>query len=158
MIISAKPRSACMFALAATLICGSASGALARSPEYCDDYARDFADQNSNAGENVVGSALAGAIGGAVLGGIIGGKKKSVGKGALIGAGVGTAAGAVNSSAQWQQDYNYAFRRCMDSGPAGNRPRPGTADWYDYCEAKYRSFDPDTGMYLSSSGGWKPCR
>ncbi|MGH6874575.1 MAG: BA14K family protein [Aestuariivirgaceae bacterium] len=157
MIISAKPRRALVMALAATLVCGSASGVMARSAAYCDDYARDFANQNSNAGENIVGGAVAGAIGGALLGGILGGKKK-VGKGALIGTGVGTAAGAVNSSAQWQGDYNYAFNRCMSSGSAGNSPRPGSPAWYDYCEAKYRSFDPDTGMYLASSGSWKPCR
>ena len=157
MITFAKPRPTLALALAATLVCGSASGVMARSSAYCDDYARDFANQNSNAGENIVGGAVAGAIGGALLGGIIGGKKK-VGKGALIGTGVGTAAGAVNSSAQWQGDYNYAFNRCMSSGSARNGPAPGSPAWYNYCEAKYRSFDPETGMYLSSSGNWKPCR
>jgi uncharacterized protein YcfJ len=153
----AKPRPAFVLLLAATLVCGSASSVMARSQAYCDDYARDFANQNSNAGENIVSGAVAGAIGGALLGGILGGKKK-VGRGALIGTGVGTAAGAVNSSAQWQGDYNYAFRRCMSSGSAGNNRAPGSPAWYDYCEAKYRSFDPDTGMYLSSSGSWKPCQ
>ena len=157
MITSAKPSPALALALAALFVCGSASGVMARSAAYCDDYARDFANQNSNAGESIVGGAVAGAIGGALLGGIIGGKKK-VGRGALIGTGVGTAAGAVNSSAQWQEDYNYAFNRCMSSGSAGNGPASGSPAWYDYCEAKYRSFDADTGMYLSSSGNWKPCR
>jgi hypothetical protein len=46
----------------------------------------------------------------------------------------------------------------MSSGNVADRPRPGSEAWYDYCEAKYRSFDPDTGMYLSNSGYWKPCR
>ena len=153
-----KPKGACVIGLVAVFLCGSGSGVLARSASYCDASARNFADQNSNAGGNIVGGALAGAIGGAVLGGIIGGKKKSVGTGALIGTGVGTTAGVVNTSAQWRADYDYAFHRCMSSGGSGSGLEPGSPAWYDYCEAKYRSFDADTGMFLSSSGTWKPCR
>jgi hypothetical protein len=145
-----------VLALAAVLFFATAStGLAARSSAYCDAYARDFADRNTHAGENVVGSAVAGAIGGALLGGIISDKP---GKGALIGAGVGTAAGAVGSSARWRDNYDYAFHRCMSSGATAGRLAPGSPEWYDYCEAKYRSFDPDTGMFLSNSGEWKPCR
>jgi hypothetical protein len=154
-----KPKAACVLGLITALLCGSASEVLARSPSYCDASARHYADRNSNAGGNIVGGALAGAIGGAVLGGIIGGKKKSVGTGALIGTGVGTTAGVVNTSAQWRADYDYAYGHCVSSGGAsGSGPEPGSAAWYDYCEAKYRSFDPDTGMFLSNAGYWKPCR
>jgi hypothetical protein len=146
-----------MLGLSATLICITTSTVLARSSQYCDAYARDYANQYTSAGESVVGGAVAGAIGGAVLGGIIGGKNKA-GKGALIGAGVGSAAGAVNSSARWRDNYDYAFHRCMSSGNSAHRPQPGSEEWYEYCEAKYRSFDPDTGMYLATSGNWRPCR
>jgi BA14K-like protein/YmgG-like glycine-zipper protein len=143
--------------LSAGLLCAAAVPALARSSSYCDAYARDYANRTTHSGENVVGSALTGAIGGAVLGGILGGKD-DVGKGALIGAGVGTTAGAVSSSGRWRRNYEYAFDRCMSSGQTAGRPTPGSEEWYDYCEAKYRSFNPDTGMYRSASGGWKPCR
>jgi uncharacterized protein YcfJ len=143
--------------LSAALLLSMAPHALAQSSAYCDSYARDYANRHARAGENVVGGAVAGAIGGALLGGIIGGKDKA-GKGALIGAGVGTAAGAVNSSAHWQDHYHYAFDRCMSSRTNARRLVPGSEEWYEYCEAKYRSFDPDTGMYLANSGRWRPCR
>lgn len=34
---------------------------------------------------------------------------------------------------------------------------PFTPEWYAYCAAKYRSFDPDTGMYLAYSGTYRMC-
>jgi hypothetical protein len=150
-----KNKMLTVMVLSMSLLCAAASSVLARSSAYCDAYARDYANHYTRAGENIVGGAVAGAIGGALLGGIIGDRP---GKGAAIGAGVGTAAGALNSSARWQDNYAYAFRRCMSSGDVADGPRPGSEAWYDYCEAKYRSFDPDTGMYLSNSGYWKPCR
>jgi BA14K-like protein/YMGG-like Gly-zipper len=147
-----------MLGLSAGLVLAAMSTpAAARSSAECDAYARDYADHYTRAGENVVGGAVAGAIGGALLGGIISDKP---GKGALIGAGVGTAAGAVNSSARWRDNYDYAFHRCMSSSrtAAARGPEPGSPEWYDYCEDRYRSFNPETGMFLSTSGAWKPCR
>ncbi|WP_248304474.1 BA14K family protein [Breoghania sp. L-A4] len=38
------------------------------------------------------------------------------------------------------------------------RPRPWTPAWYDYCRAKYRSFNPRTGYYLAYSGRYRMCR
>ena len=32
-----------------------------------------------------------------------------------------------------------------------------TPEWYAYCEAKYRSFDRETGMYLAYSGTYRMC-
>jgi len=32
-----------------------------------------------------------------------------------------------------------------------------TPEWNAYCAAKYRSFDPDTGMYLAYSGTYRMC-
>jgi hypothetical protein len=31
-------------------------------------------------------------------------------------------------------------------------------DHHAYCAAKYKSYNPSTGMFLSYSGVWKPCR
>lgn len=33
----------------------------------------------------------------------------------------------------------------------------GTPEWHAYCAAKYRSYDPDTGMYLAYSGTYRMC-
>ena len=37
-------------------------------------------------------------------------------------------------------------------------PVEGTPEWYSYCAAKYRSFDPATGTYLAFSGVRRMCR
>jgi hypothetical protein len=37
-------------------------------------------------------------------------------------------------------------------------PDKGSAEWNAQCAAKYKSFDPATGMYTSFSGKTKPCR
>lgn len=42
--------------------------------------------------------------------------------------------------------------------PYYGRPEPWTPAWYAYCSAKYRSFDPNTGYFLSYSGTYKFCR
>ena len=138
-------------AIAMALVC-TGPAAHGQPTEYCDDQAREFADTYNSASRDVVGGALAGALGGAALGGAIGGKRKSVGRGALMGAGVGTAAAAADASGRWQQDYNYAFQRCMAATDRAKAPPAGTPAWLDYCAAKYRSFDPATGLYLSYSG------
>ncbi|WP_349357710.1 BA14K family protein [Stappia sp.] len=38
------------------------------------------------------------------------------------------------------------------------RPAPWTAEWYRYCDAKYRSFNPRTGTFTTYSGVQKLCR
>jgi hypothetical protein len=148
--------------LTAAFACGTGATTFAASRAYCDAEARRFADAYTNTGGNIVGSAAAGAIGGAILGGIFGGSSKKVGKGALIGTGVGTAAGVVGSAASWQQHYDEAFYACVAEARPVNRaaggPPPGTDAWYAYCSKRYRSFNPDTGMFLSNAGYWKPCR
>lgn len=35
---------------------------------------------------------------------------------------------------------------------------PWSEGWYEYCTRKYRSFDPETGTYLSYDGERKACR
>lgn len=38
------------------------------------------------------------------------------------------------------------------------RPEPWTPQWYTYCQAKYRSFDPGTGTFVTYSGETMLCR
>jgi len=137
----------------------------AASRAYCDDYARDVANHEANAA-GVVAGGVAGAITGAVLGGIIGGKSRSAGTGAIIGGVGGTALGAAATSDRWHRAYDNAYYNCMSRGAGAGEPayyadpgpRPGTRAWVRYCAAKYRSFNPETGMYRSASGRLKPCR
>lgn len=94
----------------------------------------------------------------------------------LIGGVVGTALDIATLggaySARWHAAYDRAFNDCMAGSsvvvierPAIARglavaaaPAPWTPEWYSYCAAKYRSFDPATGMFLSYSGEYRLCR
>ena len=38
------------------------------------------------------------------------------------------------------------------------RPEVGTDEWLSYCSTKYRSFDPDSGTYVTYEGERLPCR
>ena len=38
------------------------------------------------------------------------------------------------------------------------RPAPWTAAWYEYCHARYRSFNPHTGYFTTYSGRKRFCR
>jgi hypothetical protein len=40
----------------------------------------------------------------------------------------------------------------------GVRPEVGSDEWLAYCSAKYRSFDPHTGTYVTYDGEVVPCR
>ena len=146
--------------LAATLALGSQT-ANAQSAHYCDNHARKQASRHAN-GSGVIGGAVGGAITGAIIGGIVGGGK-GAGRGAAIGGGVGAVGGALHESAGWQDAYDRAYSRCMNTSrqPARanyGRPEPWSDEWYDYCASKYRSFNPDTGRYLAYSGKYKMCR
>ena len=156
-------------ACAAGLLLGvGTGGAGAQSAsQYCDSVARDYASQHAHGGE-VVGGAIGGAVTGAILGGIIGGKK-GAGTGAAIGGGVGAVGGAANQSNRWQALYHHAYNDCMareahvpanvpEASYVGAGPEPWSDAWYDYCAARYRSFNPETGMFLAYSGEYKPCR
>jgi MFS family permease len=37
-------------------------------------------------------------------------------------------------------------------------PEPWTAEWYAYCDARYRSFDPSTGLFYGFDGEYHFCR
>ena len=73
----------------------------------------------------------------------------------LLGLGVGMATTALIASAihaqerrNWRRRY---YRRVY-------RPVPWTPEWYDYCMRKYRSFNPETGYYVTYSGRLRFCR
>ena len=147
--------------VSAALIIGGASAAAAQSAQ-CDAYARDVANRYTNSAGNVIGGAALGAIGGALLGGAIRGGKGAR-RGAVIGGGVGALGGAAHTSQEWQDRYYYAYNDCMRraSRPtyrAVYAPAPWTDEWYAYCSAKYRSFDPSTGTYQPYSGPRRLCQ
>jgi len=149
-------KRACVGIASAGLVLNG-SLALAQPAAYCNAQAREFANSYSSPGHTVVRSAAVGAVDEAVVGSILSGKRKSVGRGAVIGAGAGTAAGLASAGGRWQQDYDYAYQRCMTATNRKRAPPAGTPAWVDYCSAKYRSFDAGTGMYLSYSGDLRPC-
>ena len=41
---------------------------------------------------------------------------------------------------------------------AGGQGGQGGEDWYAYCSSKYRSFNPQTGMYTGYDGVQRPCQ
>ncbi|WP_244318536.1 BA14K family protein [Roseibium hamelinense] len=56
-------------------------------------------------------------------------------------------------------NYYYApRRRYVAPAPVYYRAQPWTPAWYQYCSAKYRSFNPRTGYYLAYSGQYRFCR
>ena len=144
--------------LAAAIVIAGSSAAFADARGYCDAYARDVADRKSGAGDVLAGT-VGGALAGAFLGAVID-KGEGAGKGAIIGGGAGTILGLGLSQESRKKTYRKAFARCMDQYEA--QPVRATqnrnADWLDYCAAKYRSFNPRTGLYKAGSGRWRPCR
>jgi uncharacterized protein YcfJ len=138
----------------------TASQAQAQSRRaYCDDYARRVAYRQGGDAGNVVG----GAVGGAVLGGILGavtgqGHGSNVATGAAIGGVAGGALGAASTQGHYDQGaYDDAFARCMNQGYRAY-DRPVRYDrGVQYCISRYRSYNPDTGLYLSASGRWRRC-
>ncbi|MGI9412434.1 MAG: BA14K family protein [Hyphomicrobiales bacterium] len=132
---------------------------------YCEEYAHDVASSRSNDGSTVGGALVGGSVG-AGIGAIVGGRK-GAGIGALIGGSTGAIAGADRRNRRYAANYDRAYARCMNRArntgarPAARRgpaPEPWTEEWYQYCSAKYRSFNPDTGEYLAYSGQYKVCR
>ena len=131
--------------------------------DQCDGDARRMADSQKDTAGNVVGGAITGAVGGALIGAIAG--KNKVDNGAAIGAGVGAVGGLAHNSSKWKKHYNKAYKECITKAMAVPPPPPpppkpvtGTPAWYDYCRAKYRSFNSQTGLYLSTDGTYKPCQ
>jgi uncharacterized protein YcfJ len=160
------------------LAAGGAEDARAGAIEaYCDEYARDVAREET--GGRAFGSTVGGAAAGAILGAIIGGGR-GAGRGALIGGGSGLVLGAIGESQSYEHIYEAVYDDCIDeqtarydardrsqtgyqghapqqAGYPGGAPEPWTDEWYEYCSAKYRSFDDETGYYLAFSGNYRFC-
>lgn len=79
--------------------------------------------------------------------------------------------GGAGADERYRDAYDEAYSNCMRSErmayvvPRGEErvtvtvhPDVGSDDWVSYCSAKYRSFDPDTGTYVTYSGERLPCR
>lgn len=97
---------------------------------------------------------------------------------ALIGGAVGLAAGVIIGDSLNRPVYErpsyYRPRVVYETRPVYRRrvrervyyepvytyrpPRPWTSAWYDYCEAKYRSFDPESGTFQPHRGSRRLCR
>lgn len=144
------------------------AGAQSRE-EYCHRQAKRKARRAQRPGEAALGAGLGSAAVGAIIGGIVGGGK-GAGRGALIGGSVGALSGAVASSGERDRIYNRLYEDCMagyspeparvyrESPDYDVAPEPWTDEWYDYCRAKYRSFNANTGRYKTYSGRYRLCR
>jgi len=71
--------------------------------------------------------------------------------------------GRTSGDFEWKRAYDTAYADCMSgrmtvASAEPLPPRAGTRAWLDYCSAKYRSFNPDTGTYMTYSGAEVPCR
>lgn len=89
--------------------------------------------------------------------------------------------GGAGADERYRDAYDEAYANCMDRERVAYVPRHrtvvtryqtdddddvvvrsygsvGSEDWVAYCSAKYRSFDPDTGTYVSYEGQTVPCR
>jgi BA14K-like protein len=76
--------------------------------------------------------------------------------------------GGAGQDARYRRIYNEAYSECMSRDAVvvtrsravvvGGRPAVGSDDWMAYCRAKYRTFDPDTGTYVTLEGQTVPCR
>ncbi|MGF7161945.1 hypothetical protein FHS85_003588 [Rhodoligotrophos appendicifer] len=166
MSIAARVKSASLVVAVLGAFVTVGTGEAAAQSAQCDRYARDYANQYTNPAGNVLGGAVAGAIGGAALGGILGGGK-GAGRGAAIGAGVGAVGGAANQGGQWNQYYYAAYNDCMAQNVRAPAPQPvyrgggyepWSREWYQYCQQRYRSFNPQTGYFNAGGGRYKFCQ
>ncbi|MBD1546213.1 BA14K family protein [Labrenzia aggregata] len=76
------------------------------------------------------------------------------------GAVIGLATGAIVGS-QYQRRYYAPPPPAYYPAPAPvyyAHPEPWTPAWYRYCSSKYRSFNPNTGYFVTYSGYRKFCR
>jgi hypothetical protein len=89
--------------------------------------------------------------------------------------------GGAGADERYRDAYDEAYADCMDRERVVVVPRErtvvtryetdyetepvvvgraevGSDEWLAYCTAKYRSFDPDTGTYVTYEGETLPCR
>jgi hypothetical protein len=83
---------------------------------------------------------------------------------AIIAGAAGFAVGTLFGNATARPRYVAPRPVYVQPRPVYVTPRPvvvygsGYADWLAYCSAKYRSFNPNTGLYLGFDGHYHPCR
>ncbi len=136
---------------------------------FCDERAHQYASRHAR-GDKTIGGALVGGTFGAIIGRVVGGRN-GTGIGALIGGSTGAIIGADRRNRDYEALYDDAFARCMDRVSYKQKkrraepvqlhevaPEPWSEEWYDYCHAKYRSFNEETGEFLSYSGEYRMCR
>lgn len=72
----------------------------------------------------------------------------------------GFVAGALVGSALSQPRYYYEPAPVyVEPAPVYyDRPAPWTPAWYQYCSARFRTFNPETGYYFYRSGKARFCR
>ena len=126
---------------------------------YCDDYARHVAYRGGDPNA-VVGGAVTGAILGGAVGAITGqGHASNIGTGVAVGGVTGGVLGAAGSRGQVsQRAYDRAYWDCMNRARfhSNNRPIHFSRN-RDWCLSRYHSYNPDTGIYFSSSGQYRHC-
>ena len=162
-----------MFKKTMTLACGIAGlllvSANAQAQDYgrrgyCEDYARRAAYRAGGANPDanrVVGGALTGAILGGAVGALTGnGQGSNIGTGVAVGGVTGGLVGATTPGRRYDRDvYDQAFRDCIHR--ANYRSYDQQPLRYlrgaQYCASRYQSYDPGTGLYLSSSGRYRHC-
>jgi BA14K-like protein len=77
--------------------------------------------------------------------------------------------GGAGADERYRDAYNDAYQDCMQRERVAYvvpqrehvvvvHPEVGSDEWVSYCTAKYRTFDPDTGMYVTYTGESVPCR
>ena len=151
-------------ALGAGVFISSVETASARDGR-CDSEARQYADSRINRGEAALGTAVGGAALGAIIGGVFGGGR-GAGQGAIIGGSTGAVGSAVGTAGPWQRYYDDAYDDCLDRhepvrAQASEEPvrrfendaiEPWTDAWFDYCRARYRSFNSRTGTFTGYDG------
>jgi hypothetical protein len=167
MTFSRIVKSMVLAALGAGFVMSSVQGAQAQERR-CDREAKRYADSRINRGEAALGSGLGGAALGAIIGGVVGGGK-GAGRGAIIGGSTGAVGGALGSGPKWQHAYDRAYEDCMEQYEPVRAVRepepeyrgsiePWTDEWYDYCRARYRSFNDRTGTFTGYDGVKKFCQ
>ena len=157
-------KSGLMILAAMTALAATSGGANAQSFGHqgqCEDYARRVAYRQGDA-NNVVGGALAGAALGGVFGAITGnGHASNIGTGLAVGAATGGVLGAASGNGRYdRQAYDRAYWRCMRNASYQTyqmSPPHAYGRAVAYCSARYRSYNPATGLFLSTSGAYRQC-
>ena len=131
---------------------------------YCEDYAHRAAYRGSDPNA-VVGGAVTGAILGGAVGAVTGqGQASNIATGVAVGGVTGGVVGAAGSRGYVsQRAYNRAYWDCMNQSHFRTYSHPVYSHSVRYsrnrnwCLSRYHSYNPETGIYLSSSGQYRHC-